>query len=73
LLREIRVLDQSQRHLENDRESQSSESQDLRNILRLLSPIGSRKAILTCRNIRAVIYAILNIHRDWMSEQDALE
>lgn len=70
LLREIHVL---QKGVEGDRDAQLHENQDIKNILRLMSPIGSKKPILTCRNIRAVIYAILNVHRDWMSEQDALE
>ena len=56
-----------------DDAKKSRKSQDVKNILKLMTPIGSNKPILTCRNIRAVIYAILNIHEDWMSEQDALE
>lgn len=42
-------------------------------MLKLMSPMGSSKPVLTCRNIRTIIFAILGVHQDWMSEQDALE
>jgi len=36
-------------------------------ILDILTPMESIKPILTCRNIRAIFYAILSYHEDWMS------
>ena len=59
LLREIHV---PQRYFEGESDTPHHASQEIKNILKLLSPIGGKKPILTCRNIRAVIYAILNIH-----------
>lgn len=35
--------------------------------------MGSNKPVLTCRNIRTIVFAILGVHHPWMSEQDALE
>ena len=70
LLKDVKIID-SIHDLDDGRKTR--ESLDVKNILKLMSPLGSNKPVLTCRNIRAVIFAILNIHQDWMSEQDALE
>ena len=39
-------------------------------MIKLLTPEGSKKPLLTIRNIRAVFYAIFGQREDWMNEQD---
>ena len=36
-------------------------------IINILTPVESAKPILTCRNIRAIFYAILSHHEEWMA------
>ena len=42
-------------------------------MLKLLTPEGSKTAILTLRNIRCVLYAIINVSKSWMKTQDPAE
>ena len=43
------------------------------NILKLLTPEGSKTPILTLRNIRCILYAIINVSKSWMKIQDPAE
>lgn len=42
-------------------------------MIKLLTPEGSKKPVLTLRNIRCMLYSIINVSKSWMKIQDAAE
>lgn len=42
-------------------------------MIKLLTPFGSMNPVLTYRNVRALMYIIVNKFEPWMNERDAAE
>lgn len=67
LLIEINILSKP------PRKGVSEDDSLYKKILRLMTPVQSKKPILSYRNIMALFYAVFNVHEDWMDKQDPFE
>lgn len=70
LLKDLNMIGPETKNNTNQKETEATL---LNNLIKLLSPLGSKSSLMTFRNVRATIYAIFNVHEQWMEQQDKAE